>query len=115
MAMAAGMMYYAFYIYILKKTKVLEDNQISAPVHRLLVNKYGFDELYDSMVRKPLDAASAFSAKWIEPKWIDGIVNGTAHLTKQIGQTLRATQNGRLVNYIVVMIAALIALILTLI
>lgn len=115
MAMAAGMMYYAFYIYIVKKTKVLEDNQISAPVHRLLVNKYGFDELYDSVVRKPIDAASAFSAKWIEPKWIDGIVNGTANLTKHIGQTLRATQNGRLVNYIVVMIAAVIALVLTLI
>ncbi len=52
-----------------------------APVHRFLVNKWYFDELYNSLV---VGGTLAFTniLKWFDGTIIDGVVNGSGWLTR---------------------------------
>jgi NADH-quinone oxidoreductase subunit L len=58
MAVAGGMIYYAYSTYILKGNLALEDDEIPSGLHRLLWKKYGFDELYENLFRRPIDNIS---------------------------------------------------------
>src|SRR5205814_1404369 len=49
-------------------------------IHRLLENKYYIDELYNVIAIRPLLWFSRVMW-WIDANVIDGIVNGTRHLT----------------------------------
>ena len=57
----------------------------AAPVHKLLLNKYYVDELYDAIVVQPLKRVSE-SALWkrVDAGLIDGIVNGTGTLVRGV-------------------------------
>jgi NADH-quinone oxidoreductase subunit L len=97
------------------KTKgelALEDDQIESATHKLLAGKYWFDELYDSIIRKPVDGLSAFFGKTVEPKIIDGIVNGSGNTSQSIAEKLRLVQTGKISFYILITILGLILLLL---
>lgn len=104
--------YYAWLIYAKKGHMALEDKDITSSSHRLLLNKYWFDELYDTIIRKPVDAISKSLGKVVEPKIIDGLVDGTGDATNAAGSKLRLLQSGSLFFYILVFIFGLIALLL---
>jgi NADH-quinone oxidoreductase subunit L len=60
------------------------------PVHRFLLNKWYFDELYGAtVVRGTVGLAKLY--RWFDNVVIDGLVNGTASWTKAV--TLGAKQN----------------------
>ena len=110
MALAIIMILYARNVYITKNTRALEDDEIESGLHHTLVNKYWFDEIYDALIRRPVDKLSIWLNKFIENKLISGIVDGSGDLTRNIGGVLRGMQSGQLVTYILAMIAGLIAL-----
>ncbi|HXG37948.1 MAG TPA: NADH-quinone oxidoreductase subunit L [Bacteroidota bacterium] len=61
-----------------------------APVHKFLLNKWYFDELYEAtVVRGTVAVANAY--RWFDNTIIDGIVNGTASWTRAV--TLGTKQN----------------------
>ncbi|MGH8005531.1 MAG: NADH-quinone oxidoreductase subunit L, partial [Candidatus Binatia bacterium] len=70
-----------------------------AGVHRLLVNKYYVDELYDAVVVRPVMAGS----NWLWQVWdtlvIDRLVNGTARTVEANGSWLRLWQTGNVQSY----------------
>ena len=109
---AGGGSYYAWLKYAKRGELALEDNEISSFSHKLLLNKYWFDELYDALIRKPVDAISHALGKVVEPKIIDGLVEGTGDATDAAGSKLRLLQSGSLFFYILVFITGLIALLL---
>lgn len=109
---AGGGIYYAWLKYAKRGELALEDNEISSFSHKLLLNKYWFDELYDALIRKPVDAISHALGKVVEPKIIDGLVEGTGDATDAAGSKLRLLQSGSLFFYILVFITGLIALLL---
>ncbi|MBL0314220.1 MAG: NADH-quinone oxidoreductase subunit L [Flavobacteriales bacterium] len=111
---ALGSIAYAWTIY--KKRGVLadEDKDMESSAQKLLYNKYWIDEIYDALIRKPVDRISHFLGKFIEPKIIDGIVEGTGSLTKNTGGIFRMLQSGSLSLYIFVFIIGLIAILLSL-
>jgi NADH-quinone oxidoreductase subunit L len=51
-----------------------------APVYRLLVNKWWFDELYDALFVRPTHVISRFVAN-IDRTYIDGFLEGLARVT----------------------------------
>ncbi|HEX9944143.1 MAG TPA: NADH-quinone oxidoreductase subunit L [Thermoanaerobaculia bacterium] len=68
-------------------------------VHRLLVNKYYVDEIYDALIVKPLAALSRFFWKVIDTLVIDGAVNASAFVTELTGDIGRFTTTGNVRNY----------------
>ncbi|MGD8793322.1 MAG: hypothetical protein PVF47_12300, partial [Anaerolineae bacterium] len=98
------------------------------PVYTLLENKYYFDELYQAIIIRPaiwlakqcatfdrivvdaiVNAAGAFGrwlSDWlrraIDNPIVDGAVNGVGKVVSAAGEFMRATQTGRVQNYLLV-------------
>ena len=58
------------------------------------------NELYDAVFGRPSERLAAFCADVIDPKIIDGAVNGVAGAFRGSGVVLRRTQNGYVRNYV---------------
>ena len=70
-----------------------------APIHTLVEHKYYVDELYDRVFVRPGFALARFLNDIIEPRVIDGAVNGLATITVEEARTFREIQTGRVRNY----------------
>ncbi|HEX6904631.1 MAG TPA: NADH-quinone oxidoreductase subunit L [Thermoanaerobaculia bacterium] len=68
-------------------------------VHRLLVNKYYVDEIYDRLIVRPLAALSRVFWKFVDAIVIDGAINVGAFLTELTGDVGRFTTTGNVRNY----------------
>jgi NADH-quinone oxidoreductase subunit L len=58
------------------------------------------NELYDTVFGRPSERLAAFCADVVDPKVIDGGVNGVATAVRQSGSLFRRTQTGYLRNYV---------------
>jgi NADH-quinone oxidoreductase subunit L len=58
------------------------------------------NELYDTVFGRPSERLAAFCADVVEPKVIDGGVNGVAAAVRQSGALVRRTQTGYVRNYV---------------
>ncbi|TAK09645.1 MAG: NADH-quinone oxidoreductase subunit L [Candidatus Manganitrophaceae bacterium] len=83
-------------------------------IHRLLQNKYYFDEMYFWMI-KHIQGGIALVCNWIE-EWvvISFIVNGSAASTRWFGGFLRLSETGRLQTYLMIFVTGIISVILLL-
>jgi NADH-quinone oxidoreductase subunit L len=98
------------------------------PVYTLLKNKYYFDELYQAIIVNPAvrlaQACAAFDLRVVDGivnavgafgRWlsswlkraidnpiVDGAVNGVGQVTEWFGEFMRATQTGKVQNYLLV-------------
>jgi len=71
-----------------------------APVHRLLLNKYYVDEIYDAAIVQPIRVVSQ-EGLWrgFDVKVIDGAVNGAAAIVDSSATQLRRLQTGSVRTY----------------
>jgi NADH-quinone oxidoreductase subunit L len=79
---------------------------------KLSYNKFYFDEIYDTLFRKPLDAISGFLYRIVDNKIVDGIVNGLGWGTTEASKGLRLIQSGNVGFYIFMMVVGIISLLL---
>ena len=107
------------------------------PVHKVLKNKYYFDELYDRIfVRPAYWVAEIFTSRWMDRTVIDGVLHWFAHIsgvignffrnaidkpivngsadqlgerTKQLGGVFRAIQTGRVQQYMILALVSVAA------
>ena len=79
-------------------------------VHTLLYNKYWVDQIYDTIISKPLVKGSELVAKYIDQGTIDGFYNGLASFFYFLGSILRRLQTGMLHNYLIFMAAGLVTI-----
>jgi NADH-quinone oxidoreductase subunit L len=70
-----------------------------APLHALVEHKYYIDELYDRLFVRPGFALARFLNDVIEPKVIDGAVNGLVTATRDQAATFREIETGRVRTY----------------
>lgn len=73
----------AFATYYWKRISADKIAASFSPVHRFLLNKWGFDDLYNGVVVNGTLAMTRMW-KWFDDTIIDGIVNGTASWTKAV-------------------------------
>jgi NADH-quinone oxidoreductase subunit L len=79
---------------------------------KVLENKWYVDELYDTIIVKPLGNVSAFFKNVVEKSGIDGAVNGVGKLVNYSSRQLRLLQNGQVGSYILFMVLAIIVIVL---
>ncbi len=79
-----------------------------APVHRFLLNKWYFDELYDFLFVRPTMAVARVFWKVGDAKLIDGMPNGVAALAADIGRGAVRLQTGRVASYAFVMLIGIV-------
>jgi NADH-quinone oxidoreductase subunit L len=80
-------------------------------VHRLLLNAWYVDWLYDRVIVRPLFALSAFFAQLFDTRVVDGAVNGVGRTVAAWAQSLRRLQTGYVVNYALTMLAGAVAIV----
>src|SRR6185436_10621167 len=68
-------------------------------LHRLLVEKYYVDEIYDRLIVRPLAALSRLFWKGVDNFLIDGTINAGAWLTELTGEVGRLSTTGNVRNY----------------
>ncbi len=69
-------------------------------LHRLLLNKYYVDEIYDAAIVHPIKAASTEGLwKVADARIIDGLVNVTGYLVAGVSAVLRLFQTGSVRSY----------------
>ncbi len=71
-----------------------------AGVHRLLLNKYYVDEVYDATIVQPIKVVSE-EGLWrgFDVKVVDGAVNGAGYFVSGVSIVLRLMQNGSVKTY----------------
>jgi NADH-quinone oxidoreductase subunit L len=109
---AAAVIIFAHMMY--RKHKVLpaaHEGQLKG-WQKLIYNKYYVDEMYDAVIRKPLDLISEIFHKFLDIAMIDGIVNGVGNVVKGIGSAVRLLQNGNIGFYVVSMVIGVVFIIL---
>ena len=99
-------------LYGLNKFKKYNKNAQIAPVGlaKVIANKWYFDEMYQSIIIKPLQSISAFFTQVIEKKGIDGLVNGTGKFINYGSRQLRWLQSGQVSTYILLMVLGMLFL-----
>ena len=99
--------------------KYVKQNHIPLPdegkrsaLANLSYQKFYIDEIYDLLIRRPLDALSTFFYKIIDNKIVDGIVNGLGWSTSEASKGLRLVQSGNVGFYLLMMVVGIISLLL---
>ena len=69
------------------------------PVHRLILNGYYVDQIYDTLIVKPIYYLSLWLARIFDPSVIDGVVNGVASAMTGWARGMRRIQTGFVMNY----------------
>lgn len=78
---------------------------------KILENKWYVDELYDTIIVKPLMHIAELFKSIIEKSGIDGAVNGVGKFVQYSSRQLRLVQSGQVGNYILMMIGAFVVIV----
>lgn len=103
---------YAYNKYVKNVEVPVADEAPRTALEKISYHKFYFDEIYDAIIRKPLDAFSRFFYKAIDNKIIDGLVNGLGWTASEGSRNLRLLQSGNVGYYIIMMVIGIIALLL---
>jgi NADH-quinone oxidoreductase subunit L len=77
---------------------------------KVLENKWYVDELYDSIIVRPLKSLSRFLNNVVEKSGIDALVNGVGKGVNYGSRQIRLLQSGQVGAYILMMVAGIILL-----
>jgi len=75
---------------------------------KVLANKWYVDELYDTLVSKPLRWFGDFLKNIFDARILDGVVNGVGRLVNYGGRQLRWIQSGQVGNYVLLMVLGML-------
>ncbi|HWZ02180.1 MAG TPA: NADH-quinone oxidoreductase subunit L [Mucilaginibacter sp.] len=106
---------YAYNKYVTKAHVPVADTEERPALADLSYHKFYIDELYDMIIRKPLDALSVFAYKVVDKMGIDGIVNGLGKGSMEASKGLRLLQTGNVGFYIFMMVLGIISILMTLV
>lgn len=106
---AVVIIYVAYIIYMKRNIRPLPEGAQMPGLQKLIYNKYFVDELYDKVIRKPLDALSAVY-HYIDTKVIDEIVNGVGSAVNGVSSVVRKAQTGHIGVYIFSMVLGIVAI-----
>jgi NADH-quinone oxidoreductase subunit L len=107
LALIFMVIYVAYSIYVKKRSDLQEEKERSF-IENLVFNKYYIDELYESIIQKPISGLSVFFHDVIEVKVIDWVVNNTGILIVWAGRNIRYVQTGNVGVYLFLMVISII-------
>ncbi len=77
---------------------------------KILANKWYVDEIYNTVIVKPVQSVSAFLNNVVEKKGIDGFVNGVGKAVNYGSRQVRLLQNGHVGTYVLLMVIGILIL-----
>jgi NADH-quinone oxidoreductase subunit L len=89
-----------------KRVPAADDKMTGLP--KLVYNKYYIDEIYDTLIAKPIMGLST-ALYQIGESIVDGIVNAVGHFTKMLSDLFRRLQTGTVGFYVLVMVIGMVA------
>ena len=101
---------YAYIKYIKNAEVPVSDQEERSFLGNLSYHKFYVDEIYDFLIRKPLDVLSGFLYHVIDRMGIDGLVNGIGDAPVEASKGLRLLQTGNVGFYIFMMVIGIIAI-----
>jgi NADH-quinone oxidoreductase subunit L len=100
----------AYYLYIVAPGSTDRIRDRFSYLHRLLFNKYYFDELQDALVVRPVQAVGRFANNVVERYVVQGLVTMVRDGVIEVGSAVRAAQSGFVRSYALLVIAGFVAL-----
>lgn len=79
-------------------------------IAKVLENKWYIDELYHTVIVRPIKGLSFVLDKYVERSGIDGIVNGVGRMVNWGSSRMRLLQNGQVGTYIFAMVIGVVVL-----
>ena len=99
-------------VYAVTKFKKYETSEPNTGIATILENKWYIDELYDTVIVKPLYWFASVLKNSVEKLVIDGAVNGVGKLVGYGSRQFRLLQSGQVGSYILMMVMALVLFII---
>ena len=97
----------AWWVYVREPGTAARARERFAWLHRFLVNKWYFDELYEAMFVRPVATFGGFSRRVIETDFVQGTIVGGATGVVRVGSSFaRAIQTGYLRAYALLLCSA---------
>lgn len=109
-AIAAISSWFAYDTYVVKTKLPVGNEDDLKNLVRIIYHKYYIDELYEKGIVKPLNWISRQINKHVEPKIIDGTVEGSANIVLSFSGTIRQLQTGSIGFYLVAMVLSFVLL-----
>ena len=104
---------FAYSVWVKNPGSAARWQQRFAPLHRLFLNKWYFDELIDIAIVRPLAAFGRWARDTFERIFVDGaLVGGTSGIVKSGSAAVRGIQTGLLRSYAGLVVAGLAGLVL---
>ena len=104
-ALVAAIIAYVMYV---SKKSVPAAEGTETGIHKVIYNKYYIDELYDTIIVKPIMGLSTGLYRFVEKGLIDPVVNGFGKVTMGGGRGLRVLQSGAIGSYLLTMVLGII-------
>lgn len=104
--------FWAYNKYVKQQQVPLADEAARPALENASYHKFYFDEIYDALFTKPLDALSKFFYKVVDLKIIDGLVNGLGWTSREASNGIRLLQTGNVGGYILMMVIGILGLLL---
>jgi NADH-quinone oxidoreductase subunit L len=82
----------------------------STGLGKVLENKWYVDELYDSIIVKPIGSLASFFNNILEKRGIDGFVNGVGKAVNYGSRQIRLLQSGQVGTYVLLMVVGILVL-----
>jgi NADH-quinone oxidoreductase subunit L len=79
-------------------------------IKKWLADKWYVDELYETIIIKPIQSIGTFFNNVIEKKGIDGMVNGVGKAVNYGGRQIRLLQSGHVGSYVLLMVIGILIL-----
>ena len=109
-AMVGVLILVAYMAYVKNKLLPAAEGAPMSSGQKLIYNKYYIDEFYDKLITKPLNALGEIFSEIIDPKILDGTVNGMGKIVKWCSVRAKHVQTGNLGFYVFAMVAGVIVI-----
>jgi NADH-quinone oxidoreductase subunit L len=111
-AVAAAGIFVAYLFYV-KNFPALPEKTVKTfkPLHKFLLNKWYFDELYDFLFVHPIVTISNILWRAFDANFIDFIVNAFGRVPMWLSGVVRNVQTGRMQTYLFTMAVGIIVLV----
>ncbi len=91
-----------------KFSKYQKTDKEETGLGKVLANKWYVDELYDSIIVKPLLSIAKYFSNVFEKKGIDGLVNGVGKAVNYGSRQIRLIQSGQVGTYVLMMVLGIL-------
>jgi NADH-quinone oxidoreductase subunit L len=100
---------FARYQYVTRKQLPPDEASLSG-FEKVVYNKFYVDELFETLITKPLFKLSTIFGGLVDKQIVDRFVNGVANTLDAGGRTLRLMQSGNTGFYVFAMVVGMILL-----